>query len=302
VNGTKLGTQLENHLASPKDDSVKISLLAVPLFTNGDGARIHIALDWPWESLKGKARTKGVLALVSKKDGTLVTRFSDLAEWEGVAGEYPRWYHSDKPDEWPGENRYETQLTLPPGEYDLRAVLGDGTRFGSAEIPLRVNDHDRNELSISSQVALCKRITDVAAYSSRNRSNLPGAWGQKLLGDYKPPVSREVEFKPTSNTRFKKRETLYTYFEIYEPMVEGQSLAAVQFRMRIVDVKTGELRADSQPISATPYMKAGSSIIPVGRGMGISKLPPGSYRLDVQAADSTGKSTAWRSANFTVES
>jgi hypothetical protein len=49
------------------------------------------------------------------------------------------------------------------------------------------------------------------------------------------------------------------------------------------------------------YMKAGSQIIPVGLGMDISKLPIGSYRLDVQATDSTGKSTAWRSANFTVE-
>jgi predicted phage tail protein len=36
--------------------------------------------------------------------------------------------------------------------------------------------------------------------------------------------------------------------------------------------------------------------------MDISKLPKGSYRLDVQAIDSTGKSTGWRSANFTVES
>jgi len=55
------------------------------------------------------------------------------------------------------------------------------------------------------------------------------------------------------------------------------------------------------PITAAPYLKAGSSIIPVGRGMDISKLPKGSYRLDVQATDSTGKSTARRSTNFTVE-
>ena len=33
----------------------------------------------------------------------------------------------------------------------------------------------------------------------------------------------------------------------------------------------------------------------------ISKLPKGSYRLDVQANDSTGKTTPWRSVNFTVE-
>ncbi|HEY6128979.1 MAG TPA: hypothetical protein VIW23_12430, partial [Candidatus Acidoferrum sp.] len=30
VNGTKLGTQLENDLATPKDNSVNVSLLAIP--------------------------------------------------------------------------------------------------------------------------------------------------------------------------------------------------------------------------------------------------------------------------------
>jgi hypothetical protein len=84
-------------------------------------------------------------------------------------------------------------------------------------------------------------------------------------------------------------------------LLDGQSSAAVQIQMRIFDSRNGELISDSQPISAAPYIKAGSSIIPVGRGMDISKLPIGSYRLDVQATDSTGKSTARRSATFTVE-
>ena len=114
-------------------------------------------------------------------------------------------------------------------------------------------------------------------------------------------MSRGVEFEPTGNTRLKKGGTLYTYFEIYEPLVEGQSPATVQIQLRIFDSRTGEVVSDSPPISAAPYIKAGSSIIPVGRGLDISKLPKGSYRLDVQATDSTGKSTAWRSAHFTVE-
>ena len=303
LNGTKLGEQLATDLATPKNNNVDLSLVAVRLYSSNDADRVHIAIDWAWKSLKGKTRTRGVLGLVSKKDGTLVARFSDLADWDGVAtGEFPipRWYHSDQPDEWAGENRYETQLALPHGEYDLRVALGDGTRFGDAAIPLTVDNYDRTKLTVSG-ISLCKRISDVAANSPLNKPNLPGAWGQKSPGDYKPLVSRDVEFKPTGNTRFKKRETLYAYFEIYEPLVEGQSPAAVQFQIRIVDVKSGELRADSLPISAAPYIKAGSSIIPVGRGMDIGKLPKGSYRLDVRAADSTGKSTPWRSANFTVE-
>jgi len=115
-------------------------------------------------------------------------------------------------------------------------------------------------------------------------------------------VSQDVEFKPSGNTQFKKDGTLYTYFEVYERLLdEGQSPAAVQIQMRIVDLKTGEIQSVPQPLSAAPYIKAGSSIIPIGRGMDISKMPIGSCRLDVQATDSTGKSTACRSANFTVE-
>jgi hypothetical protein len=110
-----------------------------------------------------------------------------------------------------------------------------------------------------------------------------------------------MEFKPTGNTRFKNGETLYTYFEVYEPLLWGQSPATVQIQIRIVDLKTGEVRSDSQPISAMPYLKEGSPVMPIGRGIDIRELPIGSYRLDVQASDSTGKSTAWRTANFTVE-
>jgi hypothetical protein len=302
IKGTKLDTQLESEIASAKDDGVDVSLLAIPLFTNGNVARVHISVDWSWGSRQPQSSTIGVLGLIFKKDGTPVTRFSELAgsadamesEWAKLPNSGAK--HDSK---W---THYEIQHSLPAGAYTLHVVLGDGTRFGHAEIPLTVDGNERNELTISA-ISLCKRISDVAVNSSLNRANLPDAWGQKLSRDYEPLVSRGVEFELTGNTRFKKGGTLYTYFEVYEPLlVEGQSPATVQIQMRIFDSRTGEVISDSQPISAAPYIKAGSSIIPVGRGMDISKLPIGSYRLDVRATDSAGKSTAWRSANFTVHS
>jgi hypothetical protein len=300
IKGTKLGTQLESEIATEKDDRVDVSLLAPPLFTNSNAARVHISVDWSWGSRQPQSSTLGVLGLIFKKDGTPVTRFSDLAgggggregEWTKLPGS--RIEHANK---W---THYETQLNLPPGEYELRVALGNGTRVGRTDIPLKVDGYDRNELAIS-EVSFCKQVSDVAAYSSQNRPNLPGAWGQKLPASYAPLMSRDVEFKPTGNTHFKKGGTLYTYFEIYEPLIEGQSPAGVQIKMRIIDLKTGEAISDSQPISAAPYVKAETPIIPVGRGMDISKLPIGSYRLDVQATDSRGKITPWRSANFRVE-
>jgi len=237
---------------------------------------------------------------VSGKDGSLVTRFSDVCEvinlcrhnstgeWFG----FPEWDHV--------LTRYETQLNLPPGQYNLSFVLSDGTKFGRALIPLTVESYDRKQLAISA-VSLCNRVSDASDYSAKNPPKLPGSWTAKLPGNYLPLVSNDMEFKPTANTRFNKGETLYTYFEVYEPLLVGQSPVTVEIQMRVVDLRTGEVKSDSQPISTTPYVKAGSTVIPIGRGIDISKLPLGSYRLDVHATDSTGKSTAWRLVNFTVE-
>jgi hypothetical protein len=305
LKGTTLGTQMENYPASKKNGKVNISAQVVALYADGDAARVHIVLDWPWESLKAESRTKGVLAMVFDKEGSLVTRLSDLAGRGGISDrDWPSWdgHHRGLGLSEMGlvENRYETQIKLPPGEYDLRVVLGDGKEFGRAEIPFTVDVFDRKELAISA-ISLCKQIDDVSASSSGRPSALAGAWTAKSLGSYVPLVSDDIEFKPTGNTRFKKDETLYTYFEVYEPLLATEPSTTVEIRVRIVDLKTGEVRSDSPPVSATPYVKAGSPVIPIGRKTNISNLPKGSYRLDVQATDSAGKSTAWRSANFTVE-
>jgi hypothetical protein len=297
LKGAKLGEQLERELAVPQNRNFDISLTAIALYSNNAADRVHVSLDWPWESLKGKARTKGVLGVIFRKDGSLVTRFSDVADRYGVPDrEFWRPFHGDRPEINLIENRYDGQVELPPGEYELRVVLGDGTRFGRAEIPLNVESYGRNTLSIS-PVSLCKQVSDVSV----NARKLPGAWNAKLPGGYVPLVSNDTEFRPTSNTQFKPSDSLYVYFEVYEPLLEGNSQVTVAFQIRIVDLRTGDVKSDPQPISAKPYSKSDSSIIPIGRGIDISKLPKGSYRLDVRATDSTGKGTDWRSVEFTIE-
>ncbi len=300
LNGTMLGKQMEGELASSKDGRVDVRLTAVAFRTEAEADRVHIALDWPSKSLNRDSTTNAILGMVFKKDGTPVTRFSDLAEYplpaenrELVGGDWvssPAWIMT----------RYETQLMLPPGEYDLRAVLSDGRNFGRAQISLTVDSYDRKELAIS-PVSLCKEIQGVSTYAPPHPPKLPNSWTAERPGNYAPLVSKDIEFKPTGNTRFKKGETLYTYFRVYQPSLGEQSPATVQFQMRVVELKTGELKSDSQVIDASSYVKAGNPVISIGRGIDISKLPKGSYRLDVQATDSAGKSTPWRSAIFTVE-
>jgi hypothetical protein len=301
ANGTKLGEQLENALTAFKTNKVEISLLTIALYSKSDAARVHVALDWPWKSLQHGfgSRTKGVLGMVFDKEGKLVTRFSDFSDREGVSGA-KHVQDTDGPNVIGAEDRYETQLNLRPGEYNLRVVLTDGKRFGQAQTSFSVDAFDRKQLAIDS-VSLCKQIDDVHAYSSKYGSILAGAWTARQPGSYVPLVSKAFEYKPTGNTRFKNGETLYTYFEVYEPSLAGATPSIVKIQFRILDLKTGELKSDSGPVSAERYVIAGNPVIPVGLGVDISKLPKGSYRLEVQATDSAGQSTPWRTANFAIE-
>jgi hypothetical protein len=54
-------------------------------------------------------------------------------------------------------------------------------------------------------------------------------------------------------------------------------------------------------MDAAPYERPGSIMIPIGDELPVSGLPKGAYRLEVQATDSVGRSTPWRTASFTLE-
>jgi hypothetical protein len=297
LKGTKLGEQLKGDIEAPQTNNFNLSLMPIELYSGVDSGRVHLSVDWPGESLRGKARTKGILVMVFRKDGSFVTRMSDVADGYGVPElEVGRLHNGARSEINLIENHYDSEVNLPPGEYELRVALGDGTRFGKAEMPITVDRYDRRALGISA-VALCKQISDLSFDARR----LPATWTTKEPGGYTSLVSNGIEFRPTNIAQFRANETLYMYFEVYEPLREEEPQPVVAFRIRIVDLKTGELKSDPQPISANSYLKAGSSIIRIGRGIDISKIPKGSYRLDLCATDSTGKSTDWRSVNFNVE-
>jgi len=44
-----------------------------------------------------------------------------------------------------------------------------------------------------------------------------------------------------------------------------------------------------------------SGIVPVSGEIPIDNLPPGNYRLQVQASDSAGQKTAWRESSFVIQ-
>ncbi len=188
--------------------------------------------------------------------------------------------------------RYETQVDLPAGDYDLEVVLNDGWNLGRAKIPLKVEPYDGKQLALSS-VALCKSLRSAAVAAKENAE-------ANFAPQYVPLVSKDILFSPSGDTSFAKGESLFAYFEVYEPQLAENPAAPVSVHLRTLDASTSKVKEDFAPIDVASYKQAGSSVLRIGRKLPIDQLPTGDYRLEVQATGSKG-SSAWRVATFEVK-
>jgi hypothetical protein len=176
LRGTKFGEQLKRDFALSKAGKMELSVQAGSLYSSGQDARVVLALEIPWKSLwrtwqNGTfSATIGILGLVYDKDGALAGRFSDLACCLSGLPKFIKSRHRDEgetphPEFDPASLpvRYQTQVELPPGEYNLHLVLSDNTKFGRVDVPLQIDAYDEKRLGLSS-LLLCKRFRDGRGY------------------------------------------------------------------------------------------------------------------------------------------
>ena len=301
MTGTKIGKQLETALLSNKDGRSNVSVAAIPFFDSDGRSLTRVVVEFPSKSVEDACTTEpdtvGVLGVVSTKGGEEFERFGDLAYWSVANGSavgdlIPLLRSQAYPNAqcvFDGPLRYETQLHLRPGEYDLRVELMDGKKFGRAEASFTVDSYDNKRLAISG-VALARRFGEAPVGSQGVPTALPE--------NFAPLVTKGVEVTPTANTDFKKDDPFYFYCQVLVPAVAGPP--SVQAHLQILDLKTGETVKQLQPVDAAPYAVQGSPIVPIGGGVDIKSLPKGSYQLQVRAVDSGGQTTAWHSADFTI--
>ena len=189
--------------------------------------------------------------------------------------------------------RYETQMDLPPGNYNLEVVLNDEWNFGRAEMPLTIAGYDGKQVELSS-VALCKSLRSAAVAAKEGAQ-------ANFAPQYIPLVSKDILYMPVGDTSFAKGEALFAYFEVYEPELIENAATPVSVHLRILEANTGTLKEDFAAFDAVAYRQPGSSVLRVGRKIPIDQLAKGNYRLEVQATTLTGGSTAWRAATFAVD-
>jgi hypothetical protein len=160
-------------------------------------------------------------------------------------------------------------------------------------MPLRVEPLDGQALTIS-DLALNGILRD-ASWLLREP-----AWVSPAPLVPAPLVSKHAQFIPVPESRLRKKSSLPIYFEVYEPRLADRS-SEVYFRMKISDLKDGALVINAGPTSAAQSVISGNVVIPIALKVDTDKLPSGSYKIEVQASDSAGRTTAWRMAKFEIQ-
>ena len=191
--------------------------------------------------------------------------------------------------------RFDGQISLPPGSYELAFVVTDGDYFGKARLPLRVGPLDPQKLMIS-DVVVGGVVRDAAWVLREAAAVSPSAVVPS------PLVSKNLQFFPDTDTpaRLGKREPLLLYFEIYQPLLKKKH-EATYYEVKITYVKTGSLVMNTGPMSADAWVTQGNTVIPIGLKLATDKLEKGSYRLDVQASDAAGQRSDWRQVDFKIQ-
>lgn len=304
LKGTELGNQMEVDLGSNERPRIPLSAQAQVLYTNAQMARVDIVLEFPWEWLDHEwidgdlNASVGVLGVVYTKNGTAVGRFSDLAYGGVPYGPHigailgVTTYELNDPGYLP--SRYETQIELPVGEYELRVILSDGKRFGRTAIPLGIDGYKSGNLGLSS-VILIGRFRNAKAAAAE-------ATAVNLAPEYVPLVSQDTVVTPAAESTLKRTKVLPVYFEIYDDSLpENSPGSKVQAHLKIVDARTGEVKREFPLFDAAPYRRPGSNAFAVIKALKVDQLPKGEYRLEVEAADDAGRSTGWKITKFALK-
>ncbi len=189
-------------------------------------------------------------------------------------------------------SRFDTEIALPQGEYELHLVVSDGKDFGSTRLPLHVEPFRTDRLMMSDLVF--GSVLRDASWVLRD-----AVWTSPAPVVPKPLVSNNVEYFPATDTRFQRRKYIPVYFEIYEPELKGQT--GVGFRLKVTELKSHSIVETMGPVSAANWLVRDETVIPIGMKLPTEGLRKGAYRLEVQASDSAGRQSEWRQATFTVE-
>ena len=289
--GNPIEKTMESRVAGTSKGNIEASMTAPFFYTGPNTARVAVTLEIPtqsikFEKVKGKQHAAvNVLGIAYTQDGTVAARFSDIVKLDlDNTKEVEKFKQAPM--------HYENQFDMATGTYSFKVVFDSGgDSFGKLEMPLMINAYDATAFAISG-VALCKSFGPASPADT--------SIDTVLLEGRSPLIAGKYKFTPSGYTEFAKTDNVGMYFEIYDPALTGDTPPKVSVEMRFLDGKTGAPVTDSGAVPVDTFVRPGSPVVAAGLRLPVSALPPGPYKLELKALDSTG-TWALRTADFEVK-
>jgi VWFA-related protein len=190
---------------------------------------------------------------------------------------------------------YDTGFTLPPGAYSLKFLARENRtgKMGTFETRIEVPDLSvkMDQLPLSSVIWSNQREPLSAAVGAAEKQ-------KKLLATH--PLVRDGQKLVPSITRvFRRDQTLYVYFEAYNPGTEGEarvpSVAATLSFFR-----GSRKESETAPVRVTQLAPSRSSVAQFQFQLPLSRLAPGRYTCQVSVIDEIGRRFAFARSPIVV--
>ena len=289
LDGKPIQKQMELQAAGSQPGAIHGSLQAPFFYSGPNVAQVNLAMEIPGESLifnkdKGKYHANvNVLGIAYNPDGTVGARFNDTLNLDLEKDEWKEFtkrpYH------------YQNQFDAAPGAYKLSVVLSSGgDNFAKFETPLKIDDYDGKKFTLGG-VVLSKTIQSV--------DQIPTDVDATLLEDRTPMIIKGMQITPAANYSFKQSDKVVIYSQVYEPLLKSDAPPRVVAGYSIMD-STDKQVFFSGPIAREEYIQKGNAVVPFGLIVQVKDLPPGNYRLILQAADGAHNQAPKRETLFSV--
>jgi VWFA-related protein len=179
--------------------------------------------------------------------------------------------------------QYDAGITLAPGNYTLRFLARENQtgKMGTFETKFTVPDLSKSPgLKMSSVVVSSQKEAVAATVGAADNS--------KKLVQTHPLVQNGQKIVPSITRVFRKDQTLFVYFEVYDPAMDPDR--KVPNLMAQVDLITGGRKAlTSQTVRVNRLDTSRPGVASFNFQIALNRLPPGRYISQANVIDETGK-------------
>jgi VWFA-related protein len=183
--------------------------------------------------------------------------------------------------------QYDAGLTLPPGKYNLRFLARENQtgKMGTFETNFVVPDLSVSKDLRLSSVILSSQKEDVkAAVGSADND-------KRALANH-PLIQNGQKTVPSITRVFRKDQTLYVYFEVYDPAPDGASKAPSLSAE--VDLLQGARKAfSSMPARQDKMTPNRPGVASFSFQVPLAKMSAGQYTAQINVIDEAGKRFAF---------